>query len=72
MKVGDSLEYSPGARLNTYGYIMDVEVFLGDAFRFVVYDKDLNKFSVQRNLVKPEDVGDYPIQVTAKFFNATF
>ena len=51
---------------------MDVEVFLGDAFRFVVFDKYLNKFNVKGNLVKPEDVGDYPIQVTAKFFNATF
>ena len=51
---------------------MDVEVFLGDAFRFVVYDKDQNKFKVKGSLTKPEDVGDYPIQVTAKFFNVTF
>ena len=72
MKVGDSLVYSPGAQLNTYGYLMEVEVFLGDAFRFCVYDKALNKFKVRGTMTKPEDVGDYPIEVTARFFNATF
>ena len=61
MKVGDSLTYSPVARLNRYGYLMDVELQLGDAFRFVIYDKSLNFFRVQGDLVKPEDVGDYPI-----------
>ena len=40
---------------------MDVELQLGDAFRFVIYDKSLNFFRVQGDLVKPEDVGDYPI-----------
>ena len=29
-------------------------------------------FKVHSNLLKKEDVGDYPIEVTAKFFNSTF
>ena len=38
VKVGNSLAYSPGVNINTYGYLMDVQVFLGDAFRFTTYD----------------------------------
>ena len=51
---------------------MEVSVIMGDAFRFTTYDKDQNMFKVHSNLVLPEDVGEYPIQVEARFFNATF
>ena len=51
---------------------MEVDVQLGDALRFLDYDKGLNRFKVQGDLLKTKDIGDYPIQVTAKFFNATF
>lgn len=61
VKVGDSLVYSPGVQLGTYGYLMDVRVDLGDAFRFAFYDKALNTFKVVGDKVLPEDVGDYNI-----------
>ena len=38
VKVGESLAYSLGVQINSYGYPMDVEVNLGDAFRFATYD----------------------------------
>ena len=51
VKVGESLDYSPGASRNTYGYLMDVELFLGEAFRFAHYDKVFNSFKVNGDLV---------------------
>ena len=51
---------------------MDVSVILGDAFRFVTFDKDLNMFKVNKNLVSHFDVGDYRIDVKATFSNKTF
>ena len=39
VKVGQALAYTPGIQLNGYGLMMDVSVFLGDAFRFVTYEK---------------------------------
>ena len=47
--------------MNIYGYLMKVDVLLGDAFRFASYDQNLNTFKVHGNLMKTEDVGDYPI-----------
>ena len=51
---------------------MSVDVVLGDAFRFTSFDQKSNTFRVRSDLMKAEDVGDYPIQVTARFFNSTF
>ena len=45
--------------MGTYGYMMDVTVDLGDAFRFTYYDEALNSFKVIGDQVLPEDVGDY-------------
>ena len=61
MKVGNSLIYSPGTQYNTYGYLMRVEVILGDAFRFTTFNEGLNQFQVNGNLLTREDIGDYPI-----------
>ena len=57
VKVGQALAYTPGVQLNGYGLLMDVSVFLGDAFRFTTYEKDGNLFKVHSNLVLPSDVG---------------
>jgi hypothetical protein len=46
VKVGESLLYSPGIQLNTYGFFMHVSADLGDAFRFSEYDKDFNIYRV--------------------------
>ena len=51
---------------------MDVRVFLGDAFRFVTFEKERNMFMVQSKFVSPSDVGEYRIEVKATFFNSTF
>ena len=51
---------------------MDVSVFLGDAFRFVTFEKDRNMFKVHSNLVSHSDVGEYRIEVKATFSNQTF
>ena len=72
VKVGDSLIYSPGVQLNTYGYMMQVGVVLGDAFRFLAFNEHLNQFVIQGGLLTREDVGRYPIEVTATFYNDTF
>lgn len=71
VRVGDSLSFSPGANTNTYGYQMQVDVKLGVASRFVTYDSQLNTFRVQGSLLKKDDVGVYPIEVTARFSNGT-
>ena len=47
-------------------------MILGNAFRFCSFDKETNTFYVHGNLVENEDVGTYPIQVYARFFNETF
>ena len=72
VKVGDSLLYSPGIQVNTYGYIMLVEAELGDAFRFSQYDKDFNIFRVHGLQVSNEDVGMYMIKINALYFNETY
>jgi len=51
---------------------MQVSVVLADAFRFTTFDEKTNTFKVDGDLTNVTDIGDYPIQVTAKFFNATF
>lgn len=72
VRVGDSLSYSPGANVDTYGHQMEVKVFLGAAFKFSTYDPELNLFRVNGSLLSIEDVGVYPIELTAKFTNGTF
>ena len=72
VKVGDALKYSLGLPENTAGYIMNVEVFLGDAFRFSIYDETLNLFKVHATKLKKEDVGEYRIKVTARLKNEKF
>ena len=51
---------------------MQVEVFLGDAFRFLTFNEHFNQFVVQGGLLTQDDVGRYPIEVTATFHNDTF
>ena len=72
MKVGSALAYKLGLPENIYGYEMQVLVFLGDAFRFAVYDYSLNVFKVHETLLKPEDVGEYKINVTIRLVKDNF
>ena len=51
---------------------MQVKAKLGDAFRFAEYDPDLNTFRVLSNLLMKDDIGDYMIQIQARFFNETY
>jgi len=55
VKVGESLTYSLGNIMGSYGYLMDVSLILADAFRFSTYDEDLNIFKVVGNMVSRED-----------------
>ena len=72
VKVGNSLVYFPEIQYNAYSERMQVEVFLGESFRFMTFNEDLNQFKVNGNLLTREDIGDYLIQVNATFFNSTF
>ena len=47
-------------------------MFLADAFRFAVYDEDLNLFKVNGDLTTKEDVGQYEIVVSARLFKDSF
>ena len=68
MKVGEALKYDIGQPVNNYGYKMELEFVLGDAFRFSSFDSLFNSFKVHEVLTKREDVGVYPIVVIAKLF----
>lgn len=57
--MGESLIYSPGLKVNTYGYIMKVSAILGDAFRFSEYDADFNLYRVNGLLTTDADIGMY-------------
>ena len=51
---------------------MEVSMFLADAFRFAVYDEDLNLFKVNGDLTTKDDVGQYEIVVSARLFKDSF
>lgn len=72
VKVGDSLIYSPGLKVNTYGYVMKVAAILGDAFRFSEYDPDFNLYRVNGLGMTNADIGMYMIKIDAVFSNSTF
>ena len=72
VQVGYPLIYQLGLPSNIYGYYMEVEMFLGDAFRFATFDENLNLFKVHADLTVREDIGVYPIQVKARLFSAKF
>jgi len=46
VRVGDSLLYPFGENVNIYGQEMNVKLFLGNAFKFAVYDALTNTFKV--------------------------
>lgn len=69
---GDALIYEPDSRLDDYGLEMDMEVDLGDAFRFAEYDPISNQFIIHSTLVTDEDAGVYPVDVKARYFNESF
>ena len=72
VKVGDSLVYSPGDKLSSYGHEMTVTMDLGEAESFASYDKSFNLFKVHGFLLKASDIGSYPISVVASYSNETF
>ena len=69
MKVGEALNYMIGIPVNNYGYKMELEFDFGDAFRFCSFESKFNSFKVHGLLTKKEDVGVYPIKVTARLFS---
>ena len=72
VKVGDYLDYTLDNIEVSYGYLIDVTMRAGTAARFASFDKILNRFKVNGDEVSRDDIGFYPIEVTATFFNATF
>ena len=48
---------------------MELEFFMGDAFRFASFDTRYNSFKVHETLVTRADVGVYPIRVIARLFS---
>lgn len=72
VQVGDSLVYTLDNIEGSYGYQMDVTMRTGAASLFSSYDKTLKTFKVNGDVVTRENIGFYPIEVTATFFNSTF
>ena len=72
VKIGESLLYSPGIQLNTYGYLMDVRADLGAANRFTEFDSERNTFKVHSNLLTKSDIGIYIIKISAKFYSENY
>lgn len=72
VKVGDSLVYSPGDKLSSYGHEMTLTMDLVEAVRFASYDESSNLFKVHGVLLEASDVGTYPISVKAMYSNETF
>ena len=70
VKVGEALSYDIGLPVNNYGYKMELEFVLGDAFRFSTFDSVYNSFKVHEVLTTRDDIGVYPITVIAKLFKA--
>ena len=72
VKVGNSLVYSPGDKLSSYGHEMTLTMDLVEAVRFASYDESSNLFKVHGVLLEASDVGTYPISVKAMYSNETF
>lgn len=72
VKVGQSLLYTPGIQYNSYGFLMEVSAELGDAFEFSEYDEQKNMFRVHAGKTVSENVGVYPITITARFFSESY
>ena len=56
--------------MNNYGFRMELEFVLGDAFRFSSFDPVYNSFKVHEVLTTRDDIGVYPIMVIARLFEA--
>lgn len=51
---------------------MEVSAELGDAFEFSEYDEQKNMFRVHAGKTVSENVGVYPITITARFFSESY
>ena len=72
MRVGDSLAYYPDFKINTAAFQVYVTPELGEAERFARYDPVSNLFSVDRDALRPQDVGTYMVKFEARYFNVTY
>lgn len=58
--------------MNTYGYIMDLQVDIGSTYPFANYDEERNIYKVAAGETTREDIGIYEIIIVATFYNETF
>lgn len=72
MRVGQPLIYEPLVQVNTYGYIMDLQVDIGSTYPFASYDEEKNIYKVAGGETTRSDIGIYEIVIIATFYNETF
>ena len=51
--------------VGNYDYLLKVDAFLGEAFRFTTFNSTTNVLEVYGDLTKADQVGEYPIIITA-------
>lgn len=68
VRVGEALQYKIGQPVNNYGFRMELEFDMGDAFRFATFDAQFNTFKVHEVLTTNDDIGFYPIKVIARLY----
>ncbi len=64
--MGESLVYDLGMPVGNYDYLLKVDAFLGEAYRFASFNSTTNVLEVYGDLTKAEHVGEYLIVITAQ------